>query len=98
MRTAPPPRVTRVLCRSLTSLHFLLSPRCHSVQKYMDNPEKTLSAAGIHEGGAQPRLKRVRGFVCDVCFDTAQETLALSCDMRCESLHPLLFPRWSERE
>lgn len=52
----------------------------------MDNPEKTLSSAGIHEGGAQPRLKRVRGFVCDVCYDSdgTSETLALSCDMRCE--------------
>jgi ariadne-1 len=51
----------------------------------MDSPEKALAAAGIHEGGTQPRLKRVRGFVCDVCYDEdgTQETLALSCDMRC---------------
>lgn len=50
----------------------------------MDSPEKALAEAGIHEGGAQPRLKRVRGFTCEVCYDDAtSETLALSCDMRC---------------
>ncbi|KAK4703139.1 hypothetical protein P7C70_g3078, partial [Phenoliferia sp. Uapishka_3] len=54
------------------------------IEKYMDNPEKTLATAGVHEGGTQPRLKRVRGFVCDVCYDSdgTSETLALSCDMR----------------
>ncbi|KAL8292392.1 hypothetical protein RQP46_001004 [Phenoliferia psychrophenolica] len=53
------------------------------IEKYMDDPERTLETAGIHEGGAQPRLKRVRGFVCDVCYDSdSNETLALSCDMR----------------
>ena len=52
----------------------------------MDSPEKALAEAGIHEGGAQPRLKRVRGFTCEVCYDDAtSETLALSCDMRCAS-------------
>lgn len=52
----------------------------------MEAPEKTLAAAGIHEGGAQPRLKRVRGFICEICYeeDGAKETLALSCDHRCE--------------
>jgi ariadne-1 len=53
----------------------------------MDKPEVTLASAGIHENGAQPRLKRVRGFTCDVCYeeDGSKETLALSCDHRCES-------------
>lgn len=46
----------------------------------------TLEKAGIREGGTQPRLKRVRGFVCDVCYDDeTKETLALTCDHRCES-------------
>ncbi|ORY88042.1 hypothetical protein BCR35DRAFT_301941 [Leucosporidium creatinivorum] len=59
------------------------------VETYMDSPESTLAAAGIHENGAQPRLKRVRGFVCEVCYDEmAQETLALSCDHRfCKSCY-----------
>lgn len=53
----------------------------------MEDAEGTLAKAGIHEGGAQPRLKRVRGFVCEVCYDDAtKETLAMSCDHRCESL------------
>jgi len=52
----------------------------------MEDAEGTLAKAGIHEGGAQPRLKRVRGFVCDVCYDDAtKETLAMSCDHRCAS-------------
>ncbi|GAA5912248.1 hypothetical protein JCM8208_001312 [Rhodotorula glutinis] len=53
------------------------------VETYMEDAEGTLAKAGIHEGGAQPRLKRVRGFVCDVCYDDAtKETLAMSCDHR----------------
>jgi len=57
------------------------------VETYMEDAEGTLAKAGIHEGGAQPRLKRVRGFVCEVCYDDAtKETLAMSCDHRCESL------------
>jgi hypothetical protein len=60
----------------------------------MEDAEGTLARAGIHEGGAQPRLKRVRGFTCEVCYnDETQETLALSCDHRCKlfpcSLSPL---------
>lgn len=56
----------------------------------MESPEKALVAAGILEGGAQPRLKRMRGFTCDVCYneDGTKETLALSCDMRCMSSPP----------
>ncbi|GAA5939252.1 hypothetical protein JCM1841_002933 [Sporobolomyces salmonicolor] len=53
------------------------------VEAYMEDAEGTLCKAGIHEGGAQPRLKRVRGFVCEVCYDDlTKETLALSCDHR----------------
>ncbi|BGP39736.1 hypothetical protein JCM10450v2_003705 [Rhodotorula kratochvilovae] len=53
------------------------------VETYMEDAEGTLAKAGIHENGAQPRLKRVRGFVCEVCYDDAtKETLALSCDHR----------------
>lgn len=54
------------------------------IEKFMESPELALAAAGIHEGGAQPRLKRVRGFTCDICYDDdgTKETLALSCDMR----------------
>lgn len=52
----------------------------------MEDADATLARAGIQEGGAQPRLKRVRGFTCEVCYtDETQETLALSCDHRCES-------------
>ncbi|BGP24209.1 hypothetical protein JCM10295v2_003117 [Rhodotorula toruloides] len=53
------------------------------IEAYMEDAEVTLEKAGIREGGAQPRLKRVRGFVCDVCYDDAtKETLALTCDHR----------------
>ncbi|KAL7338331.1 RING finger domain-containing protein, partial [Rhodotorula toruloides] len=53
------------------------------IEAYMEDAEVTLEKAGIREGGAQPRLKRVRGFVCDVCYDNeTKETLALTCDHR----------------
>lgn len=65
----------------------------------MEDAEVTLEKAGIREGGAQPRLKRVRGFVCDVCYDDeTKETLALTCDHRCELRRVLLaLPRDGER-
>ncbi len=52
----------------------------------MDDSDRVLAQAGIHEGGSQPRLKRVRGFVCEICYDEdgQKETLALSCDHRCK--------------
>jgi len=44
----------------------------------MEDAEVTLAKAGIHEGGSQPRLKRVRGFTCEVCYDDeTKETLAV---------------------
>ncbi|GAA6062909.1 hypothetical protein JCM10212_004358 [Sporobolomyces blumeae] len=53
------------------------------VETYMDDAEVTLAKAGIHEGSSQPRLKRVRGFTCEVCYDDeTKETLALNCDHR----------------
>lgn len=49
----------------------------------MENPEGCNTDAGL-EAGKQPRLKRMRGFVCEVCFDEdgSKETIALSCDHR----------------
>ncbi|GAA5968975.1 hypothetical protein JCM11641_000796 [Rhodosporidiobolus odoratus] len=53
------------------------------VDTYMEDADVTLERAGIREDGAQPRLKRVRGFTCEVCYDdSTNETLALSCDHR----------------
>ncbi|GAA6039888.1 hypothetical protein JCM8097_006784 [Rhodosporidiobolus ruineniae] len=54
------------------------------VETYMEDADLTLERAGIREDGAQPRLKRVRGFTCEVCYDDSatKETLALSCDHR----------------
>ncbi|GAA5842304.1 hypothetical protein JCM5353_000962 [Sporobolomyces roseus] len=53
------------------------------IEAYMEDAEVTLAKAGIHEGGSQPRLKRVRGFTCEVCYDDeTKETLALNCDHR----------------
>ncbi|GAA5919530.1 hypothetical protein JCM6882_004763 [Rhodosporidiobolus microsporus] len=53
------------------------------VETYMEDADATLDRAGIREDGAQPRLKRVRGFTCEVCYDdSTQETLALNCDHR----------------
>lgn len=34
---------------------------------------------------AQPRLKRIRGFVCEICYDDSErekETIALGCGHR----------------
>lgn len=65
-------------------LRFFAWKKDKLIENYMDKPEVTLASAGIHENGAQPRLKRVRGFTCDVCYeeDGSKETLALSCDHR----------------
>ncbi|SCV67795.1 BQ2448_5406 [Microbotryum intermedium] len=53
------------------------------LEAYMEDSEGTLAKAGIRESGSQPRLKRVRGFECSICYDDSnQETLALSCDHR----------------
>ncbi|GAA6013964.1 hypothetical protein JCM10207_000187 [Rhodosporidiobolus poonsookiae] len=53
------------------------------VETYMEDADGTLEKAGIRDDGAQPRLKRVRGFTCEVCYDdSTNETLALSCDHR----------------
>ncbi|KAK4056809.1 hypothetical protein OIO90_002058 [Microbotryomycetes sp. JL221] len=54
------------------------------IEAYMEDSETTLTKAGIHETGTQPRIKRMRGFTCQVCYndDDDQETLALSCDHR----------------
>ncbi|SCZ93170.1 BZ3500_MvSof-1268-A1-R1_Chr6-2g08505 [Microbotryum saponariae] len=53
------------------------------LEAYMEDSEGTLAKAGIQESGSQPRLKRVRGFECSICYDDSnQETLALSCDHR----------------
>ncbi|GAA5943109.1 E3 ubiquitin-protein ligase HEL1 [Sporobolomyces koalae] len=53
------------------------------VEAYMEDAEGTLEKAGIHESSSQPRLKRVRGFTCEVCYDDeTKETLALNCDHR----------------
>ncbi|KAM0787626.1 hypothetical protein ACM66B_003692 [Microbotryomycetes sp. NB124-2] len=54
------------------------------IEAYMEDSDATLTLAGIHETGTQPRIKRMRGFTCGVCYndDDDQETLALSCDHR----------------
>jgi ariadne-1 len=53
-------------------------------ERYMENAERCAIEAGIEGSGRQPRLKRVRGFVCQVCFETSSttETIALTCDHR----------------
>lgn len=62
------------------------------IEAFMEDSDRTLAKAGIQESGSQPRIKRVRGFVCEVCYDDqAQETIALSCDHRCESNYRLNF-------
>lgn len=51
----------------------------------MEDADGTLEKAGIHESTSQPRLKRVRGFTCEICYDEeTKETLAMNCDHRCE--------------
>ncbi|GAA5881914.1 hypothetical protein JCM16303_003462 [Sporobolomyces ruberrimus] len=54
------------------------------VEAYMEDAEGTLAKAGIHESNSQPRLKRVRGFTCEICYgdENTKETLALNCDHR----------------
>ena len=53
------------------------------IEAYMESPEKCNVEAGL-EVGRQPRLKRMRGFTCEVCFDEdgTKETIALSCNHR----------------
>ena len=53
------------------------------IERYMDSPERCNAEAGL-ESGRQPRLKRMRGFVCEICFDdvAGAETIALTCDHR----------------
>lgn len=61
------------------------------LEQYFEDPEKLRQAAGIDpapegtSGKSQPRIKRIRGFVCSICYeedDQSKETLALSCDHR----------------
>ena len=77
-------------CTSRPSLPLDRPPARRIIyQTYLTSPESTLASAGIHENGAQPRLKRVRGFICEVCYDDESskgECLGLSCDHRCEFL------------
>lgn len=49
----------------------------------IDLPES--SSASTSNGKAQPRIKRIRGFVCEICYDEPSgsvETIALGCDHR----------------
>lgn len=49
----------------------------------MDNADKCKVMAGLSTD-RQPRLKRMRKFTCQICFDDdgTKETIALSCDHR----------------
>jgi ariadne-1 len=49
----------------------------------MESPEKCNAEAGL-ETGRQPRVKRMRHFACQVCFDDdgTKETIALTCNHR----------------
>ncbi|GAA99534.1 uncharacterized protein L969DRAFT_86796 [Mixia osmundae IAM 14324] len=53
------------------------------IERYMESPEKCNIEAGL-EVGRQPRPKRIRGFVCEICYDddSSKETIALSCNHR----------------
>lgn len=58
----------------------------------MEDPDTLRQDAGIDYPEAStsssksgPRLKRIRGFVCEICFDDSEaskETIALGCDHR----------------
>jgi ariadne-1 len=61
------------------------------LDRYFDNPDELRQNAGIDpkpegsSGKSQPRIKRIRGFVCTICYDEdeqSKETIALSCDHR----------------
>ncbi|KAL7007946.1 hypothetical protein EMMF5_002595 [Cystobasidiomycetes sp. EMM_F5] len=64
------------------------------IDRYMEDADKLRHDAGIDlpqastsasPAKSQPRLKRIRGFVCDICCDDSQssrETIALGCNHR----------------
>lgn len=65
------------------------------LQRYFEDPAKLRAGAGIDNpessgtssssSKSQPRIKRIRGFQCQICFDETEkspETIALTCDHR----------------
>ena len=62
------------------------------LQRYFEDPDKLRAGAGIDNpessgtsSSSQPRIKRIRGFQCQICFDDTEkspETIALGCDHR----------------
>lgn len=61
------------------------------MDRYFDNQDELRQEAGIDpipegsSGKSQPRIKRIRGFVCSICYEEgpgSKDTIALSCDHR----------------
>lgn len=61
------------------------------MDRYFEDQDKLRQEAGIDpipegsSGKSQPRIKRIRGFVCSICYEEdsgSKETIALSCDHR----------------
>jgi ariadne-1 len=51
----------------------------------IDNPESSGTSSSSSSSKSQPRIKRIRGFQCQICFDDTEkspETIALTCDHR----------------
>jgi ariadne-1 len=54
------------------------------LERYMDDPERTLGEAGLVGSGGPPRLQTVPGFVCEICYEDGDnlESFALKCGHR----------------
>lgn len=55
------------------------------IEQYMDRREEVLESAGLDDSvGAQPQLKKIPGFMCEICCDDDKdlETFAMKCGHR----------------
>lgn len=62
------------------------------IEMYMDMAEHVLEQAGLGpEFTRTPRLEKVNGFMCDICWDKGMDTYAMKCEHRycaaCYSLY-----------
>lgn len=74
-----PPEATAILFR------YFRWNKERLIDKYMDNRDAVLEAAGLSEEAATKpaRIEKVPGFVCDICCDDdPEETFAMKCGHR----------------
>jgi ariadne-1 len=55
------------------------------IERYMDNPDTVLEAAGLGTDSSKPpKLEKIRDFMCEICCDDSGglDTYAMKCDHR----------------